>query len=159
MNDTSPTSPTQPRDGHDTTPLPDAAQARRQLDEAGSRHLTSERDLRVLQLVTAGVGALMAAVLVLVYVVEDRIGLLIGMGVYAAGLLALIAWNRTVRAVPRGFARRYSAGIVGTSVLYAIGILLITTTTLTWPLVIALVVITAAPALLAAWSIGRMARR
>lgn len=141
---------------HDHGSAPTPQQAREALDSAGSVRLLSTRDLRVVQSVTAGVGVLMAILLLAVQAFDGGIGLVIGMGVYIAAIVGLLAWNTTVRTTPRGHAIRHSLGVAVTSAFYGLGIALTAGQDAPWNLVIVLAVLTALPTAVAAWSMGRM---
>lgn len=130
-------------------------EAREALESAGSTRLLSPRDLRVARSVTAGIGLLMAALLVAVQAFSGGMGLTIGMGVYTVAIIALVTWNRSVRATPRGYGLRHSIGIAVTSAFYGLGIALTAGQDAPWSLVGVMAVLTALPTAVAAWSMGR----
>ena len=109
-------------------------EARDQLAAADMLATTSGADARIGAFTTAGVGVLVAVVLVMTKVfLEIAMPFSIVMGVVTSALVglmslvALVFWHkRHVRVVERGFARRYVASFGITMALYTIGIVWVT---------------------------------
>ncbi len=111
----------------ETTPLgtPSAAEALAQLHAAGAARVVSRRDRLLLVGYTAALGLLVATVLALAWwtlSAGNTAGFVASFSGYAAVLLLLIALQRRAQAAPRGFARLYRAGLLGTMTLYAVGV-------------------------------------
>ncbi|GMA41429.1 hypothetical protein [Mobilicoccus caccae] len=137
-----------------------AQEAQAALDQASSTRVTTAKDLRTLARVTVGVGVAMALVLLLIRAAGDNPAVfVIGMGVYGAALAVLMWRSSRIGSAPRGFGKRYAAGIVGTTAAYGIGVALIAGREPAWALVIALAVLVVIPAVLAARSITKLATK
>lgn len=138
-------------------------EARDRLATAETLATTSGTDARIGAFITAGVGVLIAVVLVMTRVLGETIPMpyVIIMGVLAStvvGLIPLVGlmpWhNHHVRVAKRGFARRYVASFGVTMALYAIGMMWAISTP--WVVFAPYCVLVAVPMLLMA---TRMAQR
>lgn len=145
---------------NDDAPHPSADEAREALTRATSMRVTSPRDLAVLRGVLLGVGALMALILPMIQATRGNAGgFALGMGVYVLGLAALlVVQHRLVRAAPRGYQKWYVVGVAATSVLYGIGVTVVSNAWASWPIVWLLALLVVAPAAFCASRIGRSGR-
>lgn len=141
------------------SPHPTADEARASLAEASAVKVVSERDVRVLTRMLVGIGAAMAAAVLLIHAIGDRPwGVGAAMSGYVVIIVLLVWWGRSAAAAPRGFGVRYAAGIAGTSAMYGLAMALTTGQNPGWPLTVLLALLTILPALLAARSIVTLAR-
>lgn len=159
---------TEPRSTPQSTPAPSegptAHEAAVALHSAQNISIASTRDVETLKWALAGVGLAMALLLLLIRAAgSDLYVLAAGMIVYGLAVALILVFTLRVKAAPRGFARLYLWGFSATSALYVLSLIVITTADATqprpWPLVAALALTTAAPALLLAHRIGRLAPR
>ncbi|MDO5629465.1 MAG: hypothetical protein Q4G43_14205 [Mobilicoccus sp.] len=134
------------------TPDPDG------YDAARRRAVTTD-ELRTLQRLTMGMGALMAILLLVIHAAGGSgLGLLLGLVAYSIAMSVMLRRSDVVRVAPRGFGRRYGLGIAGTSAMYGLGVALTASEPIGWGFVAVLAVLTFVPALVAAWSMTALLR-
>lgn len=137
-----------------------AQDARAALDQAAAVKVTSERDIRILSRVPVGVGIAMGLVLVLIKMAGDNIVVFwIGMAVYLMAILAFVFYNGRARSAPRGYGVRYGLGVAGTSLVYGIGVYLVSGLSASWPVTLGMAVLTMVPAAAAAYSIATLVKK
>ncbi len=137
------------QDSRMDTPTPE--QARRQLDEAGTRAKPSRRDAAIGAAATGGLSIVIAATLAAVtYWRENPVGFVVSMGVCAVSVALLTVWMLHRRVVDRGWARRYYWGFGLTMVLYSVGIFWESFAFPGWPIFAPFCVLVAAPGVIAA---------
>jgi peptidoglycan/LPS O-acetylase OafA/YrhL len=134
-------------------------EARDQLATADTLATTSGTDARIGAFTTAGVGVLVALMLVMSKAVAgtNTVAFLIGSVVYVLAICGLMIWHRRrFRVANRGWSRWYGASLGFTMALYGIGIAWVTSGSPSWAVFAPYCVLVALPMVVAA---GRMARR
>lgn len=134
--------------------------ARAALDRAAGIKVTSDRDIRVLTRVSVGLGITMGLVLILIKAASnDNAVLGTGMAVYLLAILALVFYNSRVKSAPRGYGLRYGLGVGGSSLIYSVGVYLVSALGVSWPATLGIAVLTAMPLVVAASSIAALVKK
>lgn len=147
------------------TPEMTAQQAREDLAVAEGTPITGRADARRLAHALLGIGLAVAALLAASRAFTangNTVGVVVSLAAYMAVLGSLVGAQRTVKAVPRGYRRRYLTGLMLTMALYTFGILwfsVLQDPAPSWTVFGPYCLLTALPSLLAAARIRELAGR